>query len=200
MTAIHPIHAAAGVGFGTSRVAQQHRSVPGGWLASMKYFIEELGIDPNIRDKDGYAPLHHAAARGDNETILRFASSLFCEGGELWRRPLQARSEEPFSRTLSVVRPEGVTMRACPPHTPWGRKGSRGRKAECHARTWTNLRGCLKQQKHRSIQVRGSVLHVRAQLHLRYRCPIRFLYFHFSFCSQALPSWLPLPDGVGVLG
>lgn len=68
--AVHPIHAAAGVGFGTSRVAQQHRSVPDGWLPSMKYFIEELGVDPNIRDMDGYAPIHHAAARGDNETIL----------------------------------------------------------------------------------------------------------------------------------
>lgn len=68
--AVHPMHAAAGVGFGTSRVAQQHRSVPGGFLESMKYFVEELGMDPNLRDSDGYAPLHHAAARGDNETIL----------------------------------------------------------------------------------------------------------------------------------
>ncbi|NNL30380.1 MAG: hypothetical protein HKO77_05125, partial [Gemmatimonadetes bacterium] len=42
--AVHPIHAAAGVGFGTSRVAQQHRSVPGGWLPAMKYFVEELGV------------------------------------------------------------------------------------------------------------------------------------------------------------
>lgn len=68
--AVHPIHAAAGVGFGTSRVAQQHRSVPDGWLPAMEYFVEELGIDPNLRDLDGYAPLHHAAARGDNEVIL----------------------------------------------------------------------------------------------------------------------------------
>jgi len=67
---IHPIHAASGVGFGTSRVAQQHRSVPDGWLPSMKYLIEELGVDPNLRDMDGYTPVHHSAARGDNETIL----------------------------------------------------------------------------------------------------------------------------------
>ena len=72
--AVHPIHAAAGVGFGTSRVAQQHRAVPDGWLPAMKYFVEELGIDPNLRDKDGYAPLHHAAARGDNATILYLVS------------------------------------------------------------------------------------------------------------------------------
>ncbi len=67
---IHPIHAASGVGFGTSRVAQQHRSVPDGWLPAMKYLIEELGVDVNLRDMDGYTPVHHSAARGDNETIL----------------------------------------------------------------------------------------------------------------------------------
>lgn len=68
--AVHPMHAASGVGFGTSRVAQQHRSVPDGWLPAMKYFVEELGLDPNIRDADGYTPIHHSAARGDNETII----------------------------------------------------------------------------------------------------------------------------------
>jgi len=68
--AVHPLHAAAGVGFGTSRVAQQHRSVPGGALPSVKYMIEELGVDPNLRDADGFNAIHHAAARGDNELIL----------------------------------------------------------------------------------------------------------------------------------
>ena len=68
--AVHPLHAAAGVGFGTSRVAQQHRSVPGGALPSLKYMIEELGVDPNLRDADGFNAIHHAAARGDNESIL----------------------------------------------------------------------------------------------------------------------------------
>ena len=72
--AIHPMHAASGVGFGTSRVAQQHRSVPGGWLPSMKYFVEELGVDPNLRDKDGFTAVHHAAARGDSETVLYLVS------------------------------------------------------------------------------------------------------------------------------
>ena len=67
--AVHPIHASAGVGFGTSRVAQQHRSVPDGWLPAMEYFVEELGVDPNLRDMDGFTPLHHSAARGDSETI-----------------------------------------------------------------------------------------------------------------------------------
>jgi uncharacterized protein len=68
--AVHPMHAASGVGFGTSRVAQQHRSVPDGWLPAMKYFIEELGVDVNLRDMDGFSVVHHSAARGDNETIL----------------------------------------------------------------------------------------------------------------------------------
>jgi ankyrin repeat protein len=71
---IHPMHAASGVGFGTSRVAQQHRSVPDGWLPSMKYFIEELGVDPNLRDQDGFTALHHSAARGDSETALYLVS------------------------------------------------------------------------------------------------------------------------------
>ena len=72
--AIHPLHAASGVGFGTSRVAQQHRSVPDGWLPAVRYLVDELGIDPNLRDKDGFTAIHHAAARGDNATILFLVS------------------------------------------------------------------------------------------------------------------------------
>lgn len=72
--AVHPLHAASGVGFGTSRVAQQHRAVPDGWLPAVKYLVDELGVDPNLRDKDGYSAIHHAAARGDNETILYLMS------------------------------------------------------------------------------------------------------------------------------
>lgn len=62
-------HAASGVGYGTSRVAQQHRHVPEGWMPAAKYFIEELGVNVNVRDADGFTALHHAAARGDNEVI-----------------------------------------------------------------------------------------------------------------------------------
>ena len=46
-----------------------HRHVPDGWLPAVKYLVEELGADVNARDSDGYTPLHHAAARGDNELI-----------------------------------------------------------------------------------------------------------------------------------
>ena len=69
-----PFHAASGVGYGTSRVAQQHRYVPDGWMPAAKYFIEELGTDVNIRDADGFTPLHHAAARGDNDLVRYLVS------------------------------------------------------------------------------------------------------------------------------
>jgi len=72
--AVHPLHAASGVGFGTSRVAQQHRSVPDGWLPAVRYLLDELGVDPNLRDHDGFNAIHHSAARGDNETILFLVS------------------------------------------------------------------------------------------------------------------------------
>jgi ankyrin repeat protein len=67
---VPPFHAASGVGYGTSRVAQQHRHVPDGWMPAAKYFVEELKVDINVRDADGFTALHHAAARGDNEVIL----------------------------------------------------------------------------------------------------------------------------------
>jgi ankyrin repeat protein len=66
---VPPFHAASGVGYGTSRVAQQHRHVPDGWMAAAKYFVEELKVDINMRDADGFTALHLAAARGDNDMI-----------------------------------------------------------------------------------------------------------------------------------
>ena len=35
----------------------------------MRYLVEVHGADVNARDLNGYSPLHHAAARGDNELI-----------------------------------------------------------------------------------------------------------------------------------
>lgn len=83
--AVHPLHAASGVGFGTSRVAQQHRSVPDGWLPAVRYLVDELGVDANLRDHDGFNAIHHAAARGDNATIL-FLVSRGADVGAISRR------------------------------------------------------------------------------------------------------------------
>ncbi len=68
--AIYPLHAASGVGYGEGFAANAHRHVPNGWLPAVKYLVEEVGADVNARDVNGYSPVHHAAARGDNELIL----------------------------------------------------------------------------------------------------------------------------------
>jgi ankyrin repeat protein len=67
---VWPIHAASGVGYGEGYAGNAHRHVPDGWLPAVKYLVEELGADVNARDHNGYTPLHHAAARGDNQLIL----------------------------------------------------------------------------------------------------------------------------------
>ncbi len=64
------LHAAAGVEYGEGFAGNAHRHAPDSWLAAVKFLVEEQGLDVNARDNDGYTPLHHAAARGDNEVIL----------------------------------------------------------------------------------------------------------------------------------
>ena len=71
---VHPIHAAAGVGYGLGLAANSHRHAPDAWLPSVKYLVEELGADPAARDHNGYSVIHHAASRGDNEMILYLIS------------------------------------------------------------------------------------------------------------------------------
>jgi ankyrin repeat protein len=66
---VYPIHAASGVGYGEGYAANSHRHAPDAWLPAVKYLVEELKADVNSRDHNGYNPLHHAAARGDNELI-----------------------------------------------------------------------------------------------------------------------------------
>jgi ankyrin repeat protein len=68
------IHAASGVEYGEGFAGNAHRHAPDAWLSVVKYLVEELHADVNMRDNDGYTPLHHAAARGDNEMILYLVS------------------------------------------------------------------------------------------------------------------------------
>jgi len=65
-----PIHAAAGVGYGNGFAGNSHRHAPDAWMSVMKYLVEELHVDVNARDNNGYTALHGAAARGDNEMVL----------------------------------------------------------------------------------------------------------------------------------
>ena len=67
---IFPIHLASGAGYGQHFVGNAHRHAPNNWLPAVKYLVESLGADVNLRDANGYTPLHHAASRGDNEMIL----------------------------------------------------------------------------------------------------------------------------------
>ncbi len=67
---VYPIHAASGVGYGQNFAANSHRYVPDGWLPAVKYLVEELGVEVDARDHDGYSAVHHAAARGDTELIM----------------------------------------------------------------------------------------------------------------------------------
>ncbi|MBW3533701.1 MAG: ankyrin repeat domain-containing protein [Gemmatimonadetes bacterium] len=72
--AVHPIHAASGVGYGEGFAGNAHRHVPDGWMAAVRYLVEHLGMDVNARDDNGYTALHHAASRGDNEMVLYLVS------------------------------------------------------------------------------------------------------------------------------
>jgi ankyrin repeat protein len=71
---VYAVHAVAGVGYGNGFAGNAHRHAPEAWMAAMKYVVEELKADVNMRDNGGYTPLHHAAARGDNEMILYLVS------------------------------------------------------------------------------------------------------------------------------
>jgi uncharacterized protein len=66
---VFPLHAASGVGYGEGFAANSHIHAPDAWMPAVKYLLEELKVDPNQRDYNGYNALHHAAARGDNELI-----------------------------------------------------------------------------------------------------------------------------------
>ena len=72
--AVFPLHAASGVGYGEGFAANSHRYAPTGFLPAIKYLVEELGADVNAADHEGNTPVHLAASRGDNESILFLVS------------------------------------------------------------------------------------------------------------------------------
>jgi ankyrin repeat protein len=66
---VPPLLAAAGAGYGEGFAANHHHHAPTGMLPAVKYLIEELHVDPNVRDHEGNNAIHDAAARGDVEMI-----------------------------------------------------------------------------------------------------------------------------------
>ncbi|MXW65923.1 MAG: hypothetical protein F4Z72_02760 [Gemmatimonadales bacterium] len=113
--AVHPIHAAAGVGYGQGFAGNSHRHVPDAWLPAMKFLVEELGADVNARDHNGYTPAHHAASRGDNEMILYLVEqgadvTLVARNGQttvdLANGPVQR--VQPFPETIALLESLGA--------------------------------------------------------------------------------------------
>lgn len=65
---MYAIHAAAGGGYmGLGAFLMNH--VPNNFVNTVRYLVEELGADVNLRDSWGYTPLHYASVRGGNDLI-----------------------------------------------------------------------------------------------------------------------------------
>ena len=67
------LDAGAGVDESDGNTTPLYLAVRGGHFAGAKLLMER-GADVNARDLNGYSPVHHAAARGDNELILYLVS------------------------------------------------------------------------------------------------------------------------------
>jgi ankyrin repeat protein len=107
---VPPLLAAAGVGYGEGFAANSHRYAPTGFLAAIKYLVEELGADVNAVDYEGNTAIHHAASRGDTESILYLVS----KGADVTRVNREGRTTadmangpvqrvQPFPETLEVL-------------------------------------------------------------------------------------------------
>ncbi|MGE0363848.1 MAG: ankyrin repeat domain-containing protein [Vicinamibacterales bacterium] len=107
--------AAAGAGYGEGFAGNAHRFAPTGMLAAVKYLIEEVGADPNLRDSDGNTALHAAASRGDNEMIKYLVSKgadvrLVNRGGQttvdMANGPVQRT--QPYPETIKLLESLGA--------------------------------------------------------------------------------------------
>jgi len=112
---VPPLLAAAGVGYGEGFAANSHRFAPGGMLAAVRYLIEELHVDPNVRDHEGNSALHDAAARGDNPMIEYLIAkganpmAVNREGNtvlDMANGPVQRT--QPFPETIALLEKLGV--------------------------------------------------------------------------------------------
>jgi ankyrin repeat protein len=81
-----PLAMAAGVGW----AGNFSTNAPESFLKSLRYLVEEIGIDVNTQDVQGYTPLMGAAFRGDNESV----EYLVAHGAKL-----DARTEKKWSVT-----------------------------------------------------------------------------------------------------
>jgi ankyrin repeat protein len=107
--------AAAGAGYGEGFAGNAHRFAPTGMLAAVKYLIEDVGADPNLRDSDGNTALHAAASRGDNEMIKYLVSKgadvrLVNRGGQttvdMANGPVQRT--QPYPETIKLLESLGA--------------------------------------------------------------------------------------------
>jgi ankyrin repeat protein len=113
--AVPPLLAASGVGYGEGFAANSHRYAPTGFLAAIKYLVDELHADVNATDHEGNTAIHHAASRGDTESILFLVSRgadvtrLNREGKttvDLANGPVQRT--QPYPETMAVLEKLGA--------------------------------------------------------------------------------------------
>jgi ankyrin repeat protein len=107
---VPPLLAASGVGYGEGFAANGHRYAPTGFLPAIQYLVNELGADVNAVDHEGNTALHHAASRGDTESILFLVS----KGADVTRVNREGQTVadmangpvqrvQPFPDTLAVL-------------------------------------------------------------------------------------------------
>jgi ankyrin repeat protein len=107
---VPPLLAAAGSGYGEGFAANTHRYAATGFLAAIKFLVEEVGADVNAVDHEGNTAIHNAAARGDTASILYLVSKgadvtkVNREGmttADMANAPVQR--VEPFPETLALL-------------------------------------------------------------------------------------------------